>query len=78
MTEKHYRVERSKLDVKDAESKMREAESNYDKGCKKAKFEMDRECIHLKEELERVRVKVGGESAYLKYAESELERGYGA
>jgi multidrug resistance efflux pump len=85
MTEKQYKVERSKLDVRDSESKVREAQRNLDEGYKKAlaqveqaKADMERDYSRLKEELERAKIRLDVEKTYLQFAEAELARGYEA
>lgn len=83
MTEKEYAVERAKLDVRDAESRLREARSNLAEGYKKgasiieqAKADQEREYGKLKEELERAVVALDKERAYLQHMEAELARGF--
>lgn len=74
MTEKECRVERCKLDVRDAESKLREAIAAKEQGMKKALADCAREEARLTEEVTRAKNAVEKEKAYLVLAESELER----
>ena len=85
MTEKQHKVERNKLEVREAESRLRQARRDLDEGYKKAqarveqeKAEMEREYSKLKEELERAKIRVEMEKTSLQYAEAELARGYEA
>lgn len=85
MTDKELKVEHCKLDVRAAESKLREAQHNLDEGYRKAqaqleqaKADMEREYSRLKEEAERAKIHLEREKAYLLAAEAELARGYQA
>lgn len=85
MTEKELKVEYSKLDVRTAESKLRESQRNWDEGYRKAqaqleqaKADTEREYGKLKEEVERAKIHLEREKAFLMAAEAELARGYQA
>ncbi len=85
MTDKELKVERCQLDVRTAESKLREAQRNLDEGYRKgqaqlehAKADTEREYSKLKEELERAKIHLEMEKAYQQAAEAELARGYEA
>lgn len=85
MTEKQYKVERAKLDTRDAESRLREAKQNLDEGYRRsqaqveqAKAAMEKKYSRLKEELERAKNRCDMEKTYLQYVEAELSRGYEA
>ena len=85
MNEKQMRVARCKADVKDAESKLREAKMNLDHGYLKslatleqAKATHEQEYARLKEEVVRAEIQLGREKDYLTNAEADLERGFEA
>ena len=78
MTEKQYKVERNKLDVREAESKLRQAQRNLDEGYKKLVADMECAYSNLKEELERAKIRLDVEKTCLEYAEAELARGFEA
>jgi len=83
MNDKELRVERCKLDVKTAESKLREAKRNLEEGYKKsqaqveqAKSDMEKEYGRLKEEVKRAEIQVQLENKYVEAAEEALIKGY--
>lgn len=83
MTEKQFRVEQCKLDIRDAESRLREARKNLEEGHKKglaqveqARADMERDYTRLKEEVDRATTKLALEKAYLARAETELAKGF--
>lgn len=83
MTEKEYKVECAKGMVRDAESRLREAQKAMEEGYKKgvdtvdqAKAEHEREYGRLKEEVERAKSRLEQEKSYAKFTEAELVRGY--
>lgn len=82
MTQKEHAVERCKCDIREAESRLREANRNLEEGYKRqvalvdqSKADMEREYARLKEEVERATIKVENEKLWLKLAESDLARG---
>ena len=74
MNQREYNVERSKLDVKQAESKLREAQKDFEYIYKKMQADLDREYNKLKECVERAKLDLDREKTFLKMAESELEK----
>lgn len=76
MTEIQYKVERSKLDLIQCESRVREAQAALDESQKKLQADMELQLSRLREELERAKTHVQIELNYLKFAESEMERGF--
>jgi predicted nucleic acid-binding Zn-ribbon protein len=92
MTTKEYNVARNKLEVADAESRLREARRNQEVGTQKMQVDVDkaaaelewrkaeynREITKLKEEVVRAATMVEKEKTALKWSEAELARGYEA
>lgn len=83
MNEKQLRVARCRADLKDAESKVREAKSNLDQGYRKslavleqAKATHEQEYARLKEEVVRAETNLSREKDYLSNAEADLARGF--
>jgi hypothetical protein len=73
MTENDYNIKRAELDIREAESKLREARVNLETGERKAKAEYDKEVYHLKQEVERAEILMRREIAYLERRKSESE-----
>lgn len=85
MKEKEYNVARARHDVREAESKVRDAKRNLDEGYREelakveqAKASMEKTYSNLKEELERAQIELDREKDALKFAEAEMARGYEA
>jgi hypothetical protein len=71
MTEKEYQIARAELDVRDSESKLREARYNLLVGERKAKAEYDKEVYKLKAEISRAEIQMKKEIAYLERAKAD-------
>lgn len=85
MTDKELCVSTRKIDVRDAESKLREAQRNLENGLRngrlkiqQAQSDASRDETKLFEEVERSKNFLEKEKAYLIAAEAELERGFEA
>lgn len=83
MNELEYRVERARGDVSEAESKVREAQSNLKACLAKGQAELEkvrsdnaRDYDRFKEELTRAQLKCGVERAWLKLNEENLAKGF--
>lgn len=76
MTNKEQTVRYHKCEVLEAESKLREAKMNLDRGYEKAKAEFEKEYARLKFEVERANIGVDQAKSWLELAEAELARGY--
>lgn len=83
MTEREGRVARFKIDVLNAESRLREAQRNYEEGSKlaeaklkQAEAEKQKEVSRLLEEMKRAKNAVDTEICHLKEAETALEKGF--
>jgi len=76
MTERELKFVRCKWDVKEQESRVKEAKAALDQGYKKLQAEMEQEYSKLKCEYERELIKLEKEKAYLKAAEEDMEAGY--
>jgi hypothetical protein len=70
------KVAQCRLDVKKAESQLREALAKMQHGSAKALAEYHQECDRLKEEANRVGLVVEKEKEWLRLAEGQLERGF--
>lgn len=85
MTEKEWKVYRAKLEVSEAESRLRECQANLAQGytnleakVAQAKADMEKEYIKLKEEVTRAQLRVDVEKGYLQCMEAEQSRGFEA
>lgn len=83
MTEKENKVRQCELDVQVAENKLLEARQNLDIGIKKAQAELDlantefiKAGVTLRNELERAKIELERQKAWLAEAKAELERGF--
>lgn len=76
MNEKEKIVKLCEVDVKIAETRVRETKSALDNGYQKLKADMDREYDKLKAEHDRAVLELEREKAHLAHARAELERGY--
>jgi len=85
MNEKEYKVYRAKLEVSEAESRLRECQANLAQGYTnleakviQAKAEMEREYTKLKEEVTRAQIRVDVEKGWQQAMEADLARGFEA
>ena len=83
MNDKEYNIARAKSDVKEAESKCREAQVNLEEGYKKsqaqieqAKCDAEKDYKRLKEELERAKIRLDNAKCWLSLKEEELSKGF--
>lgn len=83
MTDKEYKVQIAIRDVKNAESRVLEAQAAFEAGMQKASFavrcaeaELSRETTRLKEEVSRALNNLECEKSFHALAQAELERGY--
>ena len=82
MNAKEKRVATCAADVREAESRLREAKMNLEYGYRKslavleqAKVNHEQEYAKLKEEVTRAEIELAREKAYLAHAEAELAKG---
>lgn len=78
MTDKENRVRQCGLQVKIAETKVREAQNALEHGYAKAKADMEREYYKLKMDVERAQLELKREESYHETAKAELARGFDA
>lgn len=72
MTHREAKIERARCDVRQQESRVLEAEENLKHGQAKALAEYNREASKLKAELERAKIELEAEKAYLRSVEDNL------
>jgi len=72
------KVAQGRLDVKKAESQLREAIAKMQHGSAKALAEYHQECERLKEDVTRAGLALEKEKEWLRLAEGELEMGFEA
>ncbi len=76
ITEKEHRVKCAEIDVKEQESRVREARCAMEQGYKKLQAEMEKEYDKLKREFEREELRLEREKSRLELAQADLQRGF--
>jgi hypothetical protein len=78
MTDKELAVRRCEIDVQLQARRVQDAQNALHFGMKKAQIEFDEKVANLTTELEKARLDLQREEAFLANAQAELERGFEA
>lgn len=76
MTEKDFKVKRMEFDVREQETRVRDAKLELDLGYARLKADFEKEYAKLKSTYEREVIKLEREKTYLAVARSELDKGF--